>query len=336
MNVVVGLSGGIDSAIAAYLLKRKGYNVIGITMIHIDGFDIERVRYVARKLDIPLISVDIKEEFRKKIILPFIEEYKKGKTPNPCIMCNPLIKFGIIKMYAKRYGELFATGHYAKIEKREDKYFIKKGMDKKKDQSYFLYRLTQEDLKDILFPLGDYRKEEVKEIGEKILGILPKQESQDICFIKTTYQDFIKEYLGEVKEGDFVNTEGRIIGKHKGIPFYTIGQRRGLGISSTQRLYVVDILSKENKIILGPREELIKKEFTIEDVTSPSFKTIPEEYIYTIKVRYNTSEKKGMIRYLSPSKIRITLEEEEYAITPGQSAVLYRGEYLIGGGIISS
>ncbi len=334
MRIIVGLSGGVDSSVTAYLLRKKGYEVSGIVMYHIDDFDIEKVRYVAKLLNIPLIEYDIRNEFRKKIIEPFIKEYMLGKTPNPCIMCNPFIKFGILKNYALKYGDMYATGHYVRIEKKDGKFFIKKAKDKEKDQSYFLYRLTQKDLEETIFPLGDYTKEEVKKIGES-LGIKPKKESQDICFIKDGYQIFIKDHVKKVKEGKFIDTKGKVLGTHKGIPFYTIGQRRGLGISSTERLYVVKILSSKNKIILGPREKLLKKEFEIDNIASCSYSEIPEG-TYDVKIRYNTPSKRAKIKYISKTRIRVILEEEEYAITPGQSAVFYKDDYLIGGGIIQS
>ncbi len=335
MKVVVGLSGGVDSAVTAYLLKKQGYKVYGIAMIHIDDFDTDRVKYVAKILDIPLFIYDIRGEFKKRIITPFIEEYTKGRTPNPCVMCNPIIKFGIIKEYAKKYGELFATGHYVRKEKRGNLYFIKKGVDKKKDQSYFLYRLTQKDMEDVIFPLGEYTKEKVKEIAYNILKIPPKKESQDICFIKQSYQEFIKKYIHDLREGNFVTKDGEILGRHKGIPFYTVGQRRGLGISSSERLYVIKILPEENKILLGPKKELIKRKFLIHKITSPSYKRLPEGKIYKVKIRYNTEGKMAKIKYISEEKVEVTfVEEGEYGITPGQSAVFYEEEYLIGGGII--
>ena len=335
MKVVVGISGGVDSAVAAFLLKKHGYTVYGITMIHIEGFDIARARHVADLLDIPLFTYDIKDYFRQKVIEPFIKEYLQGKTPNPCIWCNPIIKFGIIKEYALRHGKKFATGHYVKIEKKDSTLFLKKGRDTKKDQSYFLYRLTQKDLKETLFPLGDYTKEEVKRIGHDILALPPKKESQDICFIKTSYQDFIKPYAKDIKEGEFTLTNGEKIGTHKGIPFYTIGQRRGLGISSDKRLYVIKLDSKNNKIIVGDREKLIKKAFYLSSITSPSYKKLPEDKILRVKVRYNGQEKDAKIIYTSNDKAKvILLDKGEYAITPGQSAVFYENDYLIGGGII--
>ena len=335
MKVVVGISGGIDSAVAAFLLKKQGYTVYGITMIHIEGFDIARARHVAHLLDIPLFTYDIKDYFRQKVIEPFIKEYLQGKTPNPCIWCNPIIKFGIIKEYALKHGEKFATGHYVKIEKKDGTLFLKKGKDIKKDQSYFLYRLTQKDLKETLFPLGDYTKEEVKRIGHDTLGLPQKKESQDICFIKTSYQDFIKPYAKDVKEGEFILTDGKKIGTHKGIPFYTIGQRRGLGISSDKRLYIIKLDSKNNKIVVGDREGLIKKAFYLSSIISPSYKKLPEDKALKLKVRYNTHEKDAKIVYISKDKAKvILLDKGEYAITPGQSAVFYENDYLIGGGII--
>ncbi len=334
-KVVVGLSGGIDSAISAYLLKEKGYEVIGITMIHIDNFDIDRVKKVAKILDIPLILYDIKEKFEKEIIKPFIEEYLKGKTPNPCIMCNPKIKFGILKKKALEHGEIFATGHYVDIIDVNGKLFIKKGEDERKDQSYFLYRLTQKDLRETIFPLGKYTKEKVKILQDEVLKLPPKKESQDICFIKDSYEELIRAYEKNIKEGEFVTEDGKVLGLHRGIPFYTIGQRRGLGISSKSRLYVKKILTRENKIVLAERERLIQREFIVGNLTSPSYDRLPENKIYKVKVRYNTSEKEATIRYISSDKIKVILSKEgEYAITPGQSAVFYEGDYLIGGGII--
>ncbi len=337
-KVVVGLSGGIDSAMSAYLLKEKGYEVIGITMIHIDNFDIDRVKKVAETLNIQLIFYNIKEVFEKEIIKPFIEEYLKGRTPNPCIMCNPRIKFGILKKKALEYGDIFATGHYVDIVDVKGRLFIKKGKDKRKDQSYFLYRLTQKDLKETVFPLGKYIKEEVRKMQDEVLKLSPKKESQDICFIKDSYEELVRAYKKNIKEGEFITEDGKVLGIHKGIPFYTIGQRKGLGISSGQRLYVKEILPEKNKIVLSKREELIQKEFIVGDLASPSYDdTLPENNIYKVKVRYNTREKEAKIEYISSNKIKVTLlKEGEYAITPGQSAVFYEDDYLIGGGIIEN
>ena len=334
-KIVIGLSGGIDSAISAYLLKEKGYEVVGITMIHIDSMDINRVEDIAKVLGIQLILYDIREIFKREIIKPFIKEYLSGRTPNPCVMCNPRIKFGILKKKALEYGDIFATGHYADIVDIKGRLFIKKGKDKKKDQSYFLYRLTQKDLRETIFPLGKYTKEEVRKMQDKVLKLPPKKESQDICFIKDSYKELIRAYKKDIKEGEFITKDGKVLGIHKGIPFYTIGQRKGLGVSSGQRLYVREILPEENKIVLSKREELIQKGFIVGDLTSPSYDTLPENNIYKVKVRYNTPEKEAKIEYISPNKIKVALlKEGEYAITPGQSAVFYKDDHLIGGGII--
>ena len=336
MKVAVGLSGGVDSAVASYLLKKKGYEVIGITMVHIENFDIAPVKKVAEHLDIPLYIIDIKKIFHDRIIESFLKKYLEGKTPNPCIMCNPIIKFGILKEYALKYADLFATGHYAIIEKRANKYFIKKGKDLKKDQSYFLYRLKQNDLEKTIFPLGEYIKEEVRKIGIDILKISPKKESQDICFIKEDYKTFIKNYKSFVKGGEFVTKNGKVLGTHKGVPFYTIGQRRGLGVSYTERLYVIKIDSKTNKIVLGKRNELERSEFIICDITSPSYEKIPEDISIKVKVRYNAREKDAKISYISSQCIKVILtKEKEYGVAPGQSAVFYEGDYVVGGGIIT-
>ena len=345
-KVVVGMSGGVDSSVAAALLKEKGYEVIGVYMNVYSGKEQENngiicygqkegnlkiAKKTAEILNIPLFVVDVEGEFKKKVIDYFINGYLEGKTPNPCIMCNRYIKFGILLEKLKKLDinfDYFSTGHYAKVKYNGKRYIIQKGKDKEKDQSYFLFLLTQKQLSKVVFPLGDFKKTEVREIARKYkFPSYERDESQD--FISGTPSFFDNE-----KEIEIVDKRGNVLGKNKGIFYYTIGQRRGLGIAKGMPLYVIGIDAKKKGIIVGEKKDVYKKYLIAGDLNFVSIDKIE----YGMKV-------KGKIRYKSPlstayvfpyknDKIIVRFEKEQWAITPGQAVVLYKGSTLLFGGII--
>ena len=349
-KVAVAISGGIDSAVCALLLKKEGYEVIGITMRllknegksgeHLNVKGVDKAKKIAKKIGIPHYIINLRDIFKKYIITNFCEEYKKGRTPNPCIRCNQYIKFGVLLKKAKQLGaEYLATGHYARIEydKGRKRYLLKKGYDLDKDQSYFLHRLTQKELPHILMPLGNFTKDKIKEIAkEQELPVEDMRESQEICFIpENNYSEFLKKYLSEeIKPGPILNTQGKLLGEHKGIIFYTIGQRRGLGISNKAPLYVVDINKKENIITVGLENELYKKNLEVFKVSYISEENFKEPLNLKVKIRYRHQEAVATVYPLGDKKVHINFAQPQRAITPGQSAVFYNEDTVIGGGII--
>ena len=304
-RVFVAMSGGVDSSVAAALLKEQGYEVIGLTMCfnlaESSGkkpsccglVGIEDARRVAQKLGIRHYIVNLDKNFSRKVIHNFCQEYISGRTPNPCVRCNQFIKFGILFKKAVNLGAQFlATGHYAKIVKFKQGYFLKKAKDLKKDQSYFLYRLNQEQLKKVIFPLGDFTKLKIRVMAKDFgLNVAEKKDSQEICFLPDGKPgDLIKSRdLKQVKSGDIVDKAGNILGQHQGIPFYTIGQRHGIGLAKSYPLYVIQINLKKNQIIVGKREDVYKSGFIIKNVhfTGVSFKKKIE---IKVRIRYNHKE----------------------------------------------
>ena len=351
-KVVLGLSGGVDSSVSAALLKNQGYEVIGVTMNNIPDGDIyyekacaisqaiEDARIVARDLGIEYHVIDLKEEFDRKIVDQFIKEYSLGYTPNPCIICNKYIKFGDLRDKTKGLNaDYLATGHYAKIEFDKDKkrYLLKKAKDSKKDQTYFLYKLTQDVLKETIFPLGGFTKDEVRKIGEE-LGIKThsKKDSEEICFISNdNHGSFIEKRNPELLGvGNFIDEEGNIIGKHKGIINYTLGQRRGLGIAFGERVYVSKINGLTKEITLSDENALYKNKIELVDYNLISIEDITEPIITTAKIRHGISEYKAEITK-KDGKLYLEFEKPVRAPSKGQSAVLYDGDIVVGGGIIN-
>lgn len=352
-KVVLGMSGGVDSSVAAYLLQKQGYEVIGVTMqIWQNDEEYEKkeggccslssvndARRVAYKLGIPFYVMNFKEEFKEKVITNFVEEYMKGRTPNPCIACNKYIKFDSFLKRAMNLGaDYIATGHYARIEKNsEGRFIVKKGVDLRKDQSYVLYNFTQFQLKHTLLPCGDYNKDEIRAIAKEIgLNVYNKKDSQEICFIPDDdHGKFIIKEIGEkVKEGYFVDKQGNILGKHKGIVYYTIGQRKGLGIALKKPMYVIKIDAEKNEITLGDNEDLFKREFVVKELNFIPFDNLISSLQVEIKVRYSSSVSKGLILPLENGKAKVQLYDTHRAITKGQSVVFYLEDVLVGGGII--
>jgi len=360
-KVLIGMSGGVDSSVAASLLKKR-YEVIGV---HLNlpapasqrqaglGCALgtkEPARGMASKLNIPFYSLDLKKEFEKKVIDYFVREYSKGRTPNPCIVCNREIKFKTLLRKAKELkADYVATGHYAKViynEKRK-RYLLKKGRDKKKDQSYVLYGLDQKQLEHTLFPLGNLTKEEVKEKAKEI-GIHHRPSSQEICFVPNAdYRRFLKTQItaDKLRKGLIVDRGGKVLGKHKGIAFYTIGQRRGLGlrprgasapegIALSKPLYVIAIDNSRDVIVVGSEEELLKDELIARDVNWIAIDRLKKPVKVKAKIRYQHREAEATVTPLSKNRVKVKFEKPQRAITPGQAVVFYDKDVVIGGGWI--
>lgn len=354
-KVLIGMSGGVDSSVAAALLKKLGYDVVGVTMQVWEEEDphatadgraccslsaVEDARRVATRLDIPYYVVNFKDIFKEKVVDYFKKEYLKGRTPNPCIACNRYIKFDALLDKAISMGiDYVATGHYARIEydSGSDRYVIKKAADSHKDQTYALYSLNQEQLKRTLFPLGDYTKEEVRQMAEDMgLQIASKPDSQEICFVPDNdYAGFIERNSREpIEPGDFVDIHGNILGRHKGIINYTIGQRKGLGISLGRPTYVVRIDPDTNTVVLGDNEDVFSKGLIASDLNFVAIEGLQSSMDVKAKIRYAARETPATIRPVEGGKVEVMFEEPARAITPGQSVVFYDGDIVVGGGTI--
>lgn len=345
-RVVVAMSGGVDSSVAAALLKEQGYEVIGITMCFgLRDYSrkkplccgvqaVEDARRVAHKLGIKHYVLNLHKELQKYVISDFCDQYLRGRTPNPCVRCNQYIKFGILLEKARGLGGKFlATGHFARII-RTQRYILRKGKDKFKDQSYFLYRLNQHQLKHALFPLGNYTKEQVRMLAVKFgLPTAEKPASQEICFLpESDYRIFLEKYAHkDIRPGPIVDLQGKILGRHKGCAFYTIGQRQGLGLAFGYPAYVIEIDHKNNRIVIGRKADAYKKEFMVKGVRF--FCRSKEEIAAKVKIRYNHTEQWAQI-YPQKSGMRVIFKKPQFAVTPGQSAVFYDRDLVLGGGII--
>jgi len=340
-KVVVAMSGGVDSSLAAALLKEEGYNVLGVTIHHYEGDEnLESVERVAQNLKIPWYVMDFTKEFKNIVIDYFCQEYLTGQTPNPCVVCNLKIKFGLLLEKAKSLGaDYLATGHYAikKYDQKSKNFLLKRGVDKNKDQSYFLYRLNQEILPCVLFPLGKFKKSQTREVAKKYgLKNDKKDESQEICFIQDdNYRKFLTQYIKDtIKPGKFIDKEGKILGEHHGIPFYTIGQRKGLGVALNKRRYVVEINSQQNAVTLGDDKDLYRDKLIVKDLNFISGDKLSKSIQAEVKIRYNSKKSSAIISPYLEDKVLINFEKPQRAITPGQSTVFYQGDVVIGGGII--
>lgn len=352
MKALIAMSGGVDSSLAAKLMVDKGFECIGCTMKLYENEDagiersrtccslddVEDARSVAYKLGMPFYVFNFTQDFRDAVIQKFIESYQKGMTPNPCIDCNRYMKFDKLYERAKVLGcDCIVTGHYARIEEKNGKYVLKKALDETKDQTYVLYALTQDQLSHTQFPLGDLRKTEVRAIAEQSGFVnAAKPDSQDICFVPNgDYACVIERHTGKkAEEGNFVDTNGKVLGRHKGIIHYTKGQRRGLGISSPEPLYVCRICPQSGDIVLGKNRDLFGKDADVADFNWISGSAPQKAFRCKAKIRYRQPEQWATVTPTGENAAHITFDEPQRAITPGQAAVLYDGDTVLGGGTI--
>ena len=341
-RVLVGMSGGIDSTATCLMLKEKGYEVVGLTM-WVWGDEPDEARQLAASMGIEHYIADEREGFRQTIVKYFVDEYRSGRTPNPCVMCNPLFKFRILTEWADKLGcRYVATGHYTRLEERNGKVYILVGEDEKKDQSYFLWRLRQDVLRRCIFPLGTYTKLQVREyLRDKGYTLKADEgESMEVCFIKGDYRDFLREHSPEIDRevgpGWFVNSEGVKLGEHKGFPYYTIGQRKGLEIALGKPAYVLKINPQKNTVMLGDADQL-KTEYMLAE---QECLTDEQEFFatsdLTVRIRYRSKPIPCTVKRLDDGRLLVHFLEEASAIAPGQSAVFYIGNRVVGGSFIAS
>ena len=346
-KVLIGMSGGVDSSVAALLLNKQGYEVIGSTLELFAGSSCCNLdtymdaKKVCNSIGIPHFTYDYKDEFRKHIIDDFINCYANCKTPNPCIECNKYMKFGFMWEKAKELGcNYIATGHYAKIEYSDEykRWILKKSNAGKKDQSYVLWNIPKELLEHVLFPLADFEnKEQIRKIAQdNNLKVANKPDSEDICFVPDgDYKRFLENNSNlKPKAGNIVDKNGNVLGKHKGLYYYTIGQRRGLGIAHKTPLFVIGFNPLKNEVIVGEETELYTKEFFVNEVNLLLVDDVKEEMKVDIKTRYSAKSASGTIKETDDGKIKVVFDEPQRAITPGQSAVFYVGDIVLGGGKI--
>jgi len=342
VKALVAMSGGVDSSVAAALMLEKGYQCIGVTLrLHdCDETGADDARQTAEKLGIPHYVLDFTGDFGREVIRPFIESYEQGLTPNPCVTCNRHIKFGRLFSRAGELGcELLATGHYAQTEKSGSRCLLKKAADPKKDQSYVLYTLDQEKLARICFPLGSLTKSEVREFAEgRGFVNAHREESQDICFVPDgDYGAFMEARTGKhYPPGDILDMSGKVIGRHRGLVRYTLGQRRGLGVAANQPVYVSAKDTARNTVTLGPESSLYSKTLRAGSINLIACETMEKPMRVKVKTRYLQTEKPAWAVQTGPDEIRVEFDEGQRAVTPGQSAVLYDGDIVVGGGIIRS
>ncbi|MBP2649380.1 MAG: tRNA-specific 2-thiouridylase mnmA [Firmicutes bacterium] len=353
-RVVVAMSGGVDSSLTAALLVRQGYDVIGATM---QIWDTEResddrgccsltavgdARRVADTLGIPYYVLNFRDIFQKTVVEYFIREYASGRTPNPCIACNRYVKFeGLLKKAFALGAEYLATGHYSRIsfDNQANRYVLRKGVDTTKDQSYALYNLNQQTLKHFLMPLGDFTKVETRQMAREIgLAVADKPDSQEICFVPDDdYKKFLEEKAPQsLRPGDMVDTAGNVIGRHKGLPLYTVGQRKGLGLAAGMPLYVVALDPENNRVIVGTNNDVFSSELIAEDMNYIAFDEINQPITAGVKIRYNAKEAPATVSPLPGGKVAVKFDTPQRAVTPGQAVVLYDGDVVLGGGTIAS
>ena len=353
-RVVVGMSGGVDSSVAAWLLKEQGYDVIGVTMQIWQDEDacsveenggccglsaVEDARRVAAVLDIPYYVMNFKDEFRNQVIDYFNAEYLNGRTPNPCIACNRYVKWEALLNRSLSIGaEYIATGHYARIEQLENgRYALRRASVPGKDQTYALYNLTQEQLKRTLMPDGDYSKEQIRRFAAELgLQVADKPDSQDICFVPDgDYASFIEKTTGKkIPEGNFVTPEGKILGRHRGIIHYTVGQRKGLGLALGYPAFVLEIRPETNEVVIGTYEESLTRVLKADQLNFMAVSDLKEPRRVFAKIRYNHKGAWCTVEKTGEDEITCVFEEPIRAVTPGQAVVLYDGEYVLGGGTI--
>ncbi len=352
-KVAVAMSGGVDSSTAAAILKERGYEVFGVTMLLSDTGrernDLEQqlsegaihdAVQVCAKLGIEHHVVDFRDIFQKEVKDYFVKEYLAARTPNPCVRCNNKIKFGALLEACKKLGaDYLATGHYLRIVQENGRYLLRRGLDAKKDQSYMLYHLSQPVLAQLMFPLGDYEKSKVREIAKEYgLSVANKKESQEICFVP---DDDYKKYLLEnikkpLPQGVICDGSGKVLGKHKGLPFYTIGQRKGMGIAAAEPLYVTKLDKEKNTVIVGTKNEVYASGLVASHVNWIAFETVEKPLLVQAQIRYGKNTFAARVITMENGLAKVIFEQPQRAVTPGQSVVFYEKETLLGGGIIES
>ncbi len=340
MRAYIAMSGGVDSSVAAYEVIKQGYEAHGVTLKLLDGEpsqDIADALAVCNKLNIPHEVFAWEDEFRRDVIERWVNTYLEAKTPNPCIFCNKYIKFGKLIDVAVQNGfDKVATGHYAVIEEKDGRFLLKKGLDESKDQSYVLWSLNQYQLSHTLFPLGNMSKAQARALADEMrLETAHKSDSQDICFIDGDYTDYISSFSGKNSPaGNFVDEDGRILGRHKGLIHYTIGQRKGLGLALPAPAYVCRLDTEKNEVVLSDEARLFSNSLTASDVNFIPFDTLEAPLRVMAKVRYRHTAQPATVYPLENGRIRVEFDSAQRAITAGQSVVLYDGDYVVGGGII--
>lgn len=351
MKILVGLSGGVDSSVAALILKQQGHEVVGATMSiwGKDGMaaksghknacygpdekeDIEEARKIAAQIGIPYYVFNCVEQYEQIVLDNFKSEYIQGRTPNPCVWCNALVKFGVLPLIAKENGiefDKFATGHYARVEEKDGRFLLKRGIAPHKDQSYFLYRLKQEQLKNIILSLGNYTKDQIRKIAkDNGLEVAEKPDSQDF------YDGDYNELLGvQAKDGNIVDLDGKVLGHHKGIWNYTIGQRKGIGVSATEPLYVLELRKDTNEVVIGPADKTFKKELTAVNLNWIAFDKLENERKVYAKIR-STQQPTPVTITPNGDNVDVVFDELQKSIAIGQSVVFYDEDVVLGGGVI--
>jgi len=355
-RVLMAMSGGIDSGVAAMLLKEQGYELVGVTFRTFDSISesclarekgccsvdsIMEAKHLAEQLGFEHHILDARDIFRKTVIQNFIDEYLQCRTPNPCVLCNPIIKWGLLLQMADELGcDKLATGHYARIGQEGDRFFLRKGKDTLKDQTYFLWKLTSDNLSRTIFPLGDLTKAEVRTLAAEhgFVKLSQKKESEEICFVPdNNYRNFLKENVPDLEErmrpGRFVSTEGKVLGRHEGTYNYTIGQRRGLGIALGTPAYVVALDAARNRVVIGEKKDLMSQSLLVDDLNITKYADITDGMEVDCRIRYRSQGVRARL-YREEEGVRVELDAPVESVTPGQSAVFYENDDVVGGGII--